>query len=702
MVKFTHDGIRINGVERPLYSGSIHYWRTKKKDWRLVLSQIRGMGFEIVETYIPWSVHEYEEGKYDFGEIEEEKDLDLFLTLCEEMNLAVIVRPGPHINAEMSGFGYPEWILMDEEIQAKNPWGTTVLYPYATGPFPIPSYASDKLYEKTEIYFQKLKPILQRHCGGSGCICLIQADNETCNFFRDRPYIMDYSDCSKAQYHKFLVERYGTVAAMNERYHRNYSGFQETEPPCGFEEGDFSSLCYYLDWVEFKEYQILAALGRLVDIINRLELPVPIFHNCAYQNYTPVSVQRDEEIPGLMVAGIDAYPEPGDAAMLKERIRYLAGSSRFPFVPEFGSGSWFDREMLLTAEEERFGYLYSVMNGLKGVNFYMLAERDRWTGCPVTNDGRIRKPYYEMFSDLLRMLKDHEIYHFNRSPRVLILKNYDMGRLKALHSVMDCNTFSSNCFIKGPDIPAALFLPEGEPEYYLDRELNYWDDAWVKGLAKRFDEEHEIYDYSDEYLDYGRWLQYDVIAAASGDIMDAKTQKRLADFAGMPGKKVILGPVIPWYDRTLKACEILKHMVEEGEDSGILFAKEPGEIGAGFWEHLRRSREYGCGDPEIELAVHRRENSRDHLLYTANLSGKEKTAFISVSDEPNEHISESIWRLPRGSKSPLQTAGALNASAERRRFSVLQGPVKINMEKNGITVQIPAYTVAILYVEENV
>ena len=284
MVKFTHDGIRINGVERPLYSGSIHYWRTRKKDWRHVLSQIKGMGFEIVETYIPWSVHEYEEGKYDFGEIEEEKDLDLFLTLCEEMNLAVIVRPGPHINAEMTGFGYPEWILMDEEIQAKNPWGTTVLYPYATGPFPIPSYASDKLYEKTEIYFQKLKPILQRHCGGSGCICLIQADNETCNFFRDRPYIMDYSDCSKEQYRKFLAERYGTAAAMSERYHRNYSGFQETEPPCGFEEGDFSSLCYYLDWIEFKEYQILAALGRMVDIINRLELPVPIFHHCAYQN----------------------------------------------------------------------------------------------------------------------------------------------------------------------------------------------------------------------------------------------------------------------------------------------------------------------------------------------------------------------------------------------------------------------------------
>ena len=200
--------------------------------------------------------------------------------------------------------------------------------------------------------------------------------------------------------------------------------------------------------------------------------------------------------------------------------------------------------------------------------------------------------------------------------------------------------------------------------------MNYWDDAWVKGLAKRFDEEHEMYDYSDEYLDYDRWLPYDVIAAASGDIMDAKTQKCLADFAGLPGKTVILGPVIPRCDRALKSCEILKHMVEEGEDSGILFAEEPGEIGAGFWEQLRRSREYGCGDLEIELAVHRREGSGFHLLYIANLSREEKTAFITC------------------------TGG--------RRFSVLQGPAEIKMEKDGITVQIPGYTAAILSVEENV
>ena len=107
MVKFTHDGIRINGVERPLYSGSIHYWRTKKKDWRLVLSQIRAWVLRSWKRIFPGRFMNMRKESMILGEIEEEKDLDLFLTLCEEMNLAVIVRPGPHINAEMTGFGYP-------------------------------------------------------------------------------------------------------------------------------------------------------------------------------------------------------------------------------------------------------------------------------------------------------------------------------------------------------------------------------------------------------------------------------------------------------------------------------------------------------------------------------------------------------------------------------------------------------------------
>jgi len=387
MISFTNNGMDINGVEKPLYSGSMHYWRVQRENWSKVLDEVCGMGFEIIETYIPWSVHEYQEGKYDFGEIEDKKDLDGFLSLCEEKGLSVIVRPGPHINAELTLFGYPEWILQDEKIQAKNPWGTTVVYPYVTKQFPIPSYASEKLYEKTEQYFTKLKPILKKHTGVNGCIIAIQADNETCNFFRDRPYIMDYSAASIKLYHSKLEEKYETIENLNREYHSDYQDFECVMAPVGFQGEKKEDLPYYFDWVEYKEDQILYALKRMIAIIQKLELPIPIFHNCAYQNYTPISVQRDEELTGLSIAGIDAYQEPNDTMMLQERMRYLAGSSKLPFVPEFGSGSWFDRNCLLTAEEEEYGYLYSFMNGLKAISFYMLVERDRWTGCPITVDG---------------------------------------------------------------------------------------------------------------------------------------------------------------------------------------------------------------------------------------------------------------------------------------------------------------------------
>lgn len=211
MVRFGENGIIIDGREIPLYSGSVHYWRTERKHWGKILDQCRQMGFEIIETYIPWSVHETEPGIFDFGEKDERKDLEAFLSLCEQKGLWVIVRPGPHINAEMTLFGYPEWILADEEIQARTPQGTAAVYPYVTKQFAVPSYASRKLYRATEAYFWVLQPILKRHSYPDGGIVAVQADNETCYFFRDRPYVMDYADDSVRLYRHMLQEKYHTA-----------------------------------------------------------------------------------------------------------------------------------------------------------------------------------------------------------------------------------------------------------------------------------------------------------------------------------------------------------------------------------------------------------------------------------------------------------------------------------------------------------
>ena len=73
-VRFTQNGIYLEssqsekeGKEIPLYSGSIHYWRMAPETWETALINAKNMGFSIVETYIPWGVHEPERNEFDYG-----------------------------------------------------------------------------------------------------------------------------------------------------------------------------------------------------------------------------------------------------------------------------------------------------------------------------------------------------------------------------------------------------------------------------------------------------------------------------------------------------------------------------------------------------------------------------------------------------------------------------------------------------------
>ncbi len=636
MVRFGENGIIIDGREIPLYSGSVHYWRTERKHWGKILDQCRQMGFEIIETYIPWSVHETEPGIFDFGEKDERKDLEAFLSLCEQKGLWVIVRPGPHINAEMTLFGYPEWILADEEIQARTPQGTAAVYPYVTKQFAVPSYASRKLYRATEAYFWVLQPILKRHSYPDGGIVAVQADNETCYFFRDRPYVMDYADDSVRLYRHMLQEKYHTADRVSAVYGKHFSDFAQICPPTGYDKEDGYAMEYYLDWTEYKEYQILYALGRMVDIIGSMQLGLPIFHNCAYQNHTPVSVQRIERIPGLSVAGIDAYPEPQDTKMLKERIRYLAGSSRLPFVPEFGSGSWFDRGRVLSAGEEEFGYLYAFMNGLKAVNFYMLAERDRWTGAPLSCDGRVRESYWQLFSHMLDALKTHGVCYYRRSPEVLLLKNYDMGRLKACTSRMDPNTLSSNLFIQGPDFPQALFADTNVAGMEQDACGDTFAESWLLQVMETLDAMHIDYDLSDCYIDAGRLCGYRYVFAAAYRQMPEACQELLLEYAGGgEDRNLILGPSMPVENRRREECGLLDALYCRGNRIRLLR-----EVTGQSLADCRFTAEYVVTDKRVELTVHTHPESGEQLLWLANVSGEDIACKIAF---PGKRCFRAIW-----------------------------------------------------------
>jgi len=180
----------LNGTLLPLIGGSVHYWRLDRSLWPEILDKVKEMGFQIICTYVPWSVHEIERGKFDFGEINPDLDLEAFLWMCEEKDLYVILRPGPHINSEITYFGFPKRIVLDPEIQSVTADGTPVIFPSPPRMFPVPGYASEKFYKEVSIFFDHVCPIITRNLHPMGISSRFRQITRCLSFYVLNPMIM--------------------------------------------------------------------------------------------------------------------------------------------------------------------------------------------------------------------------------------------------------------------------------------------------------------------------------------------------------------------------------------------------------------------------------------------------------------------------------------------------------------------------------
>lgn len=78
-----------------LLSGAVHYFRLMPEYWEDCLYNLKAMGFNAVETYIPWNIHEPEEGEFDFSG---SRDVAAFVRLAGAMGLHVIDHGLPHLH----------------------------------------------------------------------------------------------------------------------------------------------------------------------------------------------------------------------------------------------------------------------------------------------------------------------------------------------------------------------------------------------------------------------------------------------------------------------------------------------------------------------------------------------------------------------------------------------------------------------------
>jgi beta-galactosidase len=170
---FDERGIADGKRTLPFFAGAMHYWRVPRARWASCLKAMHAQGFTLVESYVPWRVHEPEAGELDWTG---DRDLAAFLDEAKAAGLAVVLRPGPHVNAELTSFGIPDWVLADPACQARTAHDTPAWLPVPPRAFPIPSYASADFHKHVKAWYRAVARIVKPYLGAP--VAAIGVDNE--------------------------------------------------------------------------------------------------------------------------------------------------------------------------------------------------------------------------------------------------------------------------------------------------------------------------------------------------------------------------------------------------------------------------------------------------------------------------------------------------------------------------------------------
>lgn len=174
MITFTveKDGFRLGGEPFRVISGAIHYFRVPREYWRDRLIKLKACGFNTVETYVAWNMHEPREGEFDYSDM---LDIEDFLATAAELGLYAIVRPGPYICSEWEFGGLPWWLLKNDGIRLR---------------------CMDADYiAAVDRFFDSLIPRIAAHqITEGGNVILVQVENEYGSYGDDSEYIRYLAD----------------------------------------------------------------------------------------------------------------------------------------------------------------------------------------------------------------------------------------------------------------------------------------------------------------------------------------------------------------------------------------------------------------------------------------------------------------------------------------------------------------------------
>lgn len=555
-ISFTPEYYLINGKPSYLYSGEFHYFRVPKKDWKRRMQLFKEAGGNCLATYIPWIIHEPEEGNILFGDTDI-RDLEGFIQTAKEVGLYLIVRPGPYQYSELRNSGVPEWLTANyPETRVQNIDGT-----YATAI----SYVHPKVLEKTAIWFEKVCAIFAKYTTDKGGpIAFVQLDNES-----DGVHLwdagMDYNKesmgfgKSDGRYPLFLKKKYGSIDKINLAYHTNYKEIEKVGPFNYRTASNVFELREAKDYTDFYFSSIADYFQDLADMVRKSGIQVPLVHNSYNTN---ASVHYLEAVKRLgnkqFLLGVDHYynlgqswapvnnPDPQWAIRVFQSLETLRLFGFPPTVFEFPGGSLSDWPPI-TPRDVEAAYMMQLGYGLKGSNYYIFTggpnpnkfgttSDDYDYNAAISSDGEIR-PLYETEKKIGQFVKENTwLYNSKRVHDCRIAYDLKIART---------NEFWIN--------KTGFFVTD--PEVYKFSQ---------KGMINTL----FCGSYSPELcnLDSDDWMSDTTtpLIVLSSSCMAESSQQRVIDFL-KSGGKVLLCPVIPEYDENFKPCTLLKEYIGSPE-----------------------------------------------------------------------------------------------------------------------------------------
>jgi beta-galactosidase GanA len=175
-VTYDQYSLLIGGKRTLIYAGEFDPWRLPSPSlWLDRLEKMKADGYNAVTPYFDWDYHSSAPGVYDFSGI---RDVNEFLNMAQQVGLYVIARPGPFINAETDGGGFPGWLVTQSGTARSD----------------APDYLA-----AADQWLSEIDPIIAAHqITRGGDVILYQVENE---LFDSEPATNDYMADLEAKAH---------------------------------------------------------------------------------------------------------------------------------------------------------------------------------------------------------------------------------------------------------------------------------------------------------------------------------------------------------------------------------------------------------------------------------------------------------------------------------------------------------------------